>query len=93
MKKAIILLLLLTAVLTGCGLPVGEALEDDNGVSRFVVIERVDRSHYIAADKVTRYEYFLSRTKDYLWVVGGNVLDDDGKPLKFVGEFPPKPKE
>ena len=93
MKKAIVLLLLLTAMLTGCGLSVGETFEDDKSVSGFVVIERVDKYHYIAADKVTRYEYFLSRTKDSLWVIGGNVLDDNGKPLKFVGEFPPKPKE
>lgn len=93
MKKVIVLLLLLTAMLTGCGLSTGESVGDDDGISRFVVIERVDKYHYIVADKVTRYEYFLSRTKDSLWVVGGNVLDDNGKPLKFVGEFPPKPKE
>lgn len=92
MFVGILSVLLISSIIAGCGPKPGESLGDDDGLNRFVILERIDKNHYVIADKKNRFEYFLSRTYNGSYVIGGNVLDETGKPTKFEGEFP-KSKE
>lgn len=87
-KIIVVACLILTLAAGGCTKAAGETLSNDDGLNRFVIIERVDKNHYVVADKKTRYEYFMSRAYSGYYIIGGNVFDDEGKPLKFIGTFP-----
>lgn len=87
MKKRAVklaLAMLLIALLTGCGMDdkrTGDNFSDHS--SRFVLVEKLGNSWYVAADKESGYTYFISYTRDANYVIGGNVLDKDGKPVKI----------
>ena len=93
MKKAIILLLIIliiciTTILSGLS---GRSSEVegtfDNDLSQFVLVEKVGNGYYIVADKNNNYEYYatyISTRTRYSYVIGGNVLDEDGHPKKYL---------
>ncbi len=85
MKKILLFLAVAVLTLTGCtfGKQSGEVL--DSSTPRIVVIEQLSIQYYIVADMESGYEYFASRSYNNAYVIGGNVLDKDGKPVKFEG--------
>lgn len=54
-------------------------------VGNIVIISECGDGSYIGYDKMSGYEYFLSRTHSGYMVIGGNVLTGDGLPKKFEG--------
>ena len=59
----------------------------DNDLSQFVLVEKVGNGYYIVADKNNNYEYYatyISTRTRYSYVIGGNVLDEDGHPKKYL---------
>lgn len=87
MKKILILCIIIAALAAGGCASANKIKQEEMG-DRFVLLEIIDRSHVIVVDKVSRYEYFGSSANGSLYIIGGNVLNDDGKPVKFLGEFP-----
>ena len=90
MKKAIILLIILIICITIILLS-GRSSEVegtfDNDLSQFVLVEKVGNGYYIVADKNNNYEYYatyISTRTRYSYVIGGNVLDEDGHPKKYL---------
>lgn len=49
---------------------------------RFYYLKKVDINRSIVVDKETGYEYFSTNG-----IVGGAVLDENGKPVKYEGGF------
>jgi hypothetical protein len=91
MKKCLIGLMLLSAMfMSGCtgelnsDMQAGENFFED--VPQFVLVKKISDYHYIVADRDTHFEYYVSRTSNRLYVIGGNVLDKDGHPKKFEKE-------
>lgn len=83
MKKLLLALMVMAALaLSGCsGKQVGTPI-DGSPESRIVFVEDLGGQHYIVADKKTGYEYYATRSYNNAYVIGGSVLDENGKPVK-----------
>ena len=79
-----ILMVVAAAFISGCGSKVNEPLNSSN---RFTVVERLGENalpdEYIVVDNESGYEYFATHNRDG-YIIGGNVLDKDGHPKKYV---------
>lgn len=89
MKRIMILLLVATLILTGCGQTKYVYVEDTKTVSdasRFVEVEWVKFNWKILVDKETRVMYAVSDGDNR-----GNftiLINADGTPLLYAGELP-----
>ena len=54
--------------------------------SGFTVVEARGNSYCIVVDNKTGYEYFGSISYHGNTIIGGNVLDENGHPKKYVKE-------
>ena len=94
MKKYIsIVLIVCTLVLAGCtgnasvNRKTGESFCNDS--SQFIFVEQFGEDYYIVADKNTKYEYYVTAVHakySVSYVIGGNVLDENGKPKKYTSK-------
>ena len=95
MKKYIsIVLVIFVFLLAGCDGDPNDTKKqtgDDfcNESSQFIFVERVGENHYIVADKDTKYEYYMTSIatgNGAGYIIGGNVLDENGKPKKYTSK-------
>jgi hypothetical protein len=84
-KKIVLVVIALFSILeAGCN---GESTKPyENIHDSFIVVKHLDSYHDIIADEETGYEYYESTTHGGYYVIGGQVLDSNGKPIKYNKE-------
>lgn len=87
MKKPVCVLLMVVAflpfILGGCSDNKTEE-QLNHSSDRFTVVKEENDRHLVIVDNESGYEYFATPRHGGSYIIGGNVLDEDGRPKKYT---------